>query len=176
MEHKWYILNVMAGQENKIAESIKSIAKNELSKDIGDVLVPCKKTIKIKKGEKVFEDQKLFPGYVFVQANIASDAYNVLTRIPKAMNFLGPKNRPEPVSEKKMAEIFSLLQSDESDLNKTEIFEVGEVVNVVDGPFDSFSGAVEEFDAEKKRVKISILIFGRATQVDLDINQVEKVS
>lgn len=176
MEHKWYILNVMAGQENKIADNIRSIAKTDLSEEISDVLVPCKKVVKIKKGKKVLEDQKLFPGYVFVKANIQSDIYNVLTSIPKAMSFLGQKNKPEPVSDKKMEEIFSSIEVDESEAAKTQTFEIGEVLNVIDGPFDSFSGVVEEFDAEKQRVKISILIFGRATQVDLDVNQVEKTN
>ena len=176
MEHKWYILNVMAGQENKIADNIKTIAKGELSKHISEVLVPCKKIVKIKKGQKVLEDQKLFPGYIFVKADIKSDVYNVLTSIPKAMGFLGPKNNPEEVKDKKMEEIFSLIEGDESEMAKNQIFEVGEELNVIEGPFDSFSGVVEEFDAEKQRVKISILIFGRATSVDLDVTQVEKTS
>ena len=176
MEHKWYILNVMAGQENKIADNVRSIAKGEMSEHISDVLVPCKKVVKIKKGKKVLEDQKLFPGYIFIKADIQSDVYNVASSIPKAMGFLGPKNKPEPVSEKKMEEIFSAVNTDEGDINKSQIFEIGEVLNVIEGPFDSFSGVVEDFDNEKQRVKISILIFGRATQVDLEVSQVEKVS
>ncbi len=176
MEHKWYILNVMAGQENKIANDIRSIAGGELSKDISSVLVPCKKVTKIKKGKKALEDQKLFPGYIFIKANIESDVYNIVSSIPKAMSFLGQKNKPEPVSDKKMEEILSITTNDEGESGKNQIFEVGEVLNVIDGPFDSFSGVVEEFDNEKQRVKISILIFGRATQVDLDVSQVEKVS
>ncbi len=176
MEHKWYILNVMAGQENKIADNISSMAKAELSKHISDVLVPCKKIVKIKKGQKVLEDQKLFPGYVFIKADIQSDVSNIAGTIPKAMGFLGPKNKPDPVSDKKMEEIFSLVSSDESEIGKNQTFEIGEVLNVIEGPFDSFSGVVEEFDAEKQRVKISILIFGRATSVDLDVGQVEKTS
>jgi transcriptional antiterminator NusG len=176
MEHKWYILNVMAGQENKIADNIKNVAKNEMSQFISDVLVPCKKIVKIKKGQKVLEDQKLFPGYVFLKADIQSDVSNIASTIPKAMGFLGPKNRPEAVSEKKMEEIFSIVTNDDADSGKNHIYEIGEVLNVIEGPFDSFSGAVEEFDNEKQRVKISILIFGRATSVDLDVSQVEKVS
>jgi transcriptional antiterminator NusG len=176
MEHKWYILNVMAGQENKIAENVNLIAKNEFSQYISEVLVPCKKVIKIKKGQKILEDQKLFPGYVFIKANLQSDVYNIIIAIPKAMNFLGSKNNPEPVSEKKMEEIFNIINSNGSDSNQKQIFEVGEVVSVIDGPFDSFSGVVEEFDHEKQRVKISISIFGRATSVDLEVNQVEKTA
>ncbi|MFT6258891.1 MAG: transcriptional antiterminator NusG [Rickettsiales bacterium] len=176
MEHKWYILNVMAGQEQKIAESINSLVGKSLKEDVSESLVPCKKIIKIKKGQKVQEDQKLFPGYVFVKANLNSDAFNIINAIPKAMSFLGGKNKPEPVSPAKMADILSLISADNVVTSKIAIFEVGEILNIIEGPFESFSGSVENFDAEKQRVKISVLIFGRATSVDLDINQVEKVS
>lgn len=175
-DNKWYILNVMAGQENKIATNIKSmIMSGTLSHCVSDVLVPSKQVIKIKKGQKVQESQKLFPGYVFVNANINSDAYNLLNAIPKVMGFLGGKNNPEPVAKEKMENILSLSKEQTPD-NKNVVFEVGETLNVIEGPFESFSGAVEEFDSEKQKVKISILIFGRATSVELDISQVEKIS
>jgi len=174
-QNKWYILNVMAGQENKIAGEIKSmIMRGALGKNVFDVLVPSKQVIKIKKGKKVQESQKLFPGYVFINANINSDAYNALNSIPKVLGFLGGKNKPEEVSESKMKDIISSMEDKEVG-NKNIIFEIGEALNVIDGPFESFSGVVEDFDSEKQKVKISILIFGRATSVELDLNQVEKV-
>lgn len=174
--YKWYILNVMAGQENKIAADIKSmIIRGVLEENVNEVLVPCKQIIKIKKGQKVQEAQKLFPGYVFVNANINSNAYNQLNAIPKVMGFLGGKNNPEPVAADKMESILNLSNEETPD-NRNIIFEVGETLNVIEGPFESFSGVVEEFDAEKQKVKISILIFGRATSVELDISQVEKLS
>jgi transcriptional antiterminator NusG len=176
MEHKWYILNVVAGQEQKIANDIKSMINGELSQYVEDVLVPCKAITKIKKGQKVQENQKLFPGYVFVKANLLSNAYNVINAIPKAVGFLGGKNSPQPVPEKKMKDIFSLVSTDNVDNSKNQMFEVGETLNVTEGPFESFSGVVEEFDHEKQRVRILILIFGRATSVELDVSQVEKVS
>ncbi len=175
-ENKWYILNVMAGQENKVASDIKSmIMRGTLGSFVVDALVPSKQVIKIKKGQKVQEAQKLFPGYVFINANISSEAYNLINSIPKVMGFLGGKNSPEPVSEVKMQDILNLSSEQISD-NKNVIFEIGEVLNVIEGPFESFSGAVEEYDSEKQKVKISILIFGRATSVELDISQVEKIS
>ena len=174
-QNKWYILNVMAGQENKIAAEIKSmIARGSLENNVLDAFVPSKQIFKIKKGKKVQESQKLFPGYVFINANINSDAYNALNRIPKVLGFLGGKNKPEPVSDAKMKGILDANASEEVS-NKHVIFEIGETLNVTDGPFESFSGTVEEYDAEKQKVKISILIFGRATSVELNINQVEKV-
>ncbi len=172
---KWYILNVMAGQENKIASEIKSmILRGNLDKNILDVLVPSKQIMKIKKGQKVQETQKLFPGYVFINANINSEAYNALNSIPKVIGFLGGKNTPEAVSDAKMQDILK-TSSEQTVSSKHVIFEAGETLNVIEGPFESFSGVVEDFDIEKQKVKISILIFGRATSVELDINQVEKV-
>ena len=176
IENKWYILNVMAGQENKVASDIKSMMmRGTLGKYVVEVLVPSKQVVKIKKGQKVQEAQKLFPGYVFINANIDSEAYNSINAIPKVMGFLGGKNSPEPVKDDKMQEILSLSNEQVAD-NKNVIFEIGETLNVIEGPFESFSGAVEEYDAEKQKVKISILIFGRATSVELDISQVEKIS
>jgi len=176
MDHKWYILNVVAGQEQKIAGDIKSMISSQLHGYVEEVLVPCKQVVKIKKGQKVQESQKLFPGYIFVKANLNSNAYNIINTIPKSLGFLGGKNNPEAVPEKKMKDIFSLVSSDNADNNKNQAFEVGETLNVIEGPFESFSGVVEEFDHEKQRVRILILIFGRATSVELDVSQVEKVT
>lgn len=178
MENKtnWYILNVMAGQENKIGLEVKSLmTRSEHGKNIADVLVPTKNVIKIKKGQKVQEAQKLFPGYVFINADLSGEISNIITSIPKSMGFLGTKNNPKPVTDAKMTEILELSSSKEAD-NKNIIFEVGETLNVIEGPFESFTGVVEEFDSEKQKVKISVSIFGRATSVELDINQVEKLS
>jgi len=175
-KQKWYILNVMAGQENKIASEIKSmILRGALGQNVIDALVPSKQVVKIKKGQKVQETQKLFPGYVFINADINSEAYNALNAIPKVIGFLGGKNSPEPVSDIKMQDILDTSKQ-QAISSKNVIFETGETLNVIEGPFESFSGVVEEFDSEKQKVKISILIFGRATSVELDVNQVEKVS
>lgn len=172
----WYILNVMAGQENKIALEIESLkTRSEYGNSIIDVLVPTKNVIKIKKGQKVQEAQKLFPGYVFINADLSGEISNIITTIPKSMGFLGSKNNPKPVTEKKMKDILDLSSSKEAD-NRSVVFETGETLNVIEGPFESFTGVVEEFDFEKQKVKISVSIFGRATSVELDINQVEKLS
>ena len=176
MEHKWYILNVMAGQEQKIAGDINLMIGKSLGDHVSEALVPCKQIIKIKKGQKVQENQKLFPGYVFVHANLTGNAYNIINAIPKTMSFLGGKNNPQPVASGNMKDIFSFISTDSVVAAKTNMFEIGETLNIIEGPFESFSGTVENFDPEKQRVRISVLIFGRATSVELDINQVEKVS
>lgn len=176
-DYKWYILNVMAGQEQKITDAIKLLINNKsLGEDVVDALVPCKKIVKVKKGKKVQESQKLFPGYVFVNAVLSGNASNIISSIPKAMSFLGGKNSPQPVSEEKMKNIFSLISVDQAELSKEQFFEIGESLNIIEGPFESFSGTVENFDHEKQRVKISVLIFGRSTSVELDVDQVEKIS
>lgn len=173
---KWYIVNVMAGQENKIATDIKSkITRGAFGEDIEEVLVPTKSVLKVKRGQKVQEMQKLFPSYIFIKADMSGNVYNAINSIPKVMGFLGSKNNPQSVPESKVQEIVSMISESEK-APKQEIFEIGESVNVIDGPFDSFTGVVEEFDNDKQKVKISISIFGRATSVELDVHQVEKVA
>ncbi len=174
--NKWYILNVVAGQENKVASDIKSmILRGNFGSQAVEVLVPTKPVIKIKKGQKVQEMQKLFPGYVFINANLAGEAYNLINAIPKVMGFLGGKNSPQPVADLKMQEILKLSAEQIID-QKHVAFEIGETLTVTDGPFESFTGVVEDFDVEKQKVKISVLIFGRATSVELEVTQVEKGS
>lgn len=175
-DFKWYIVNVMAGQENKIALEIKSlINRGILSNNIREVVVPTKSVTKLKKGQKVQEMQKLFPGYVFINADICGDVYSIINSIPKVMGFLGRKNNPEPFEDSKMNEI--LKQTKEQNIESKNIaFEVGETLSIIEGSFESFTGIVEEFDAEKQKIKISVLIFGRPTSVELEVNQVEKTS
>ena len=166
----------MAGQENKVASDIKTlILKSPSGKFIADVIVPTKPVIKIKKGNKVQEMQKIFPGYVFVNANLNSDAYSLINSVQKVMGFLGGKNNPQSVSKEKMDEILKSTENQVVD-SKNVIFEIGETLKINEGPFESFTGVVEDFDAEKQKVRISILIFGRATSVELDVNQVEKIT
>ncbi len=175
-EYKWYILNVVAGQENKVLSEIKSAMIRGITKDfVKDAIVPSKTVIKIKRGQKKEEIQKLFPGYVFVNSNLEGDTYNVLRSIPKVSGFLGGKNNPEPVSEDKINKI---LQSIEDQIQKENnaIFEIGDSVKINEGPFETFTAVVEKFDQEKKKIKVSVSIFGRATDIELDINQVEKIS
>jgi transcriptional antiterminator NusG len=173
---KWYILNVVSGQENKIASEIKLLIMNGgLQNRVSEVLVPTKAVLKVKRGQKVQEQQKLFPGYIFINGSVVGDVKRLLRLIPKVIGFLGSKNDPQPVSEQKMTEIFGLTSTENLE-NKTAQFEIGESLNIIEGPFESFSGSVEQFDVERQKVKLSVLIFGRSTTVELDVNQVEKIS
>jgi transcriptional antiterminator NusG len=166
----------MAGQENKVAGDIKTLMlKSPAGKFIGEVLVPTKPVFKIKRGQKVQELQKIFPGYVFINANLNGDAFSLINSVQKVMGFLGSKNNPQPVASEKMEEILKSTQQEVAD-NKHMTFDIGETLKINEGPFESFTGVVEDFDVEKQKIKISVLIFGRATSVELDVNQVEKVS
>jgi len=166
----------MAGQENKVASDIKALMlKSPAGKFIDEVLVPTKPVFKIKKGQKVQELQKIFPGYVFINANLNGETFSLINSVQKVMGFLGGKNNPQPVTSQKMEEILKSTQQQVAD-NKHMTFDIGETLKINEGPFESFTGVVEDFDVEKQKIKISVLIFGRATSVELDVNQVEKVS
>lgn len=167
---KWYIVNVVSGQERKISDEINRIASKD--KDIEKAFVPVRKTIKVKKGKKVEDLQKLFPGYVFVNVSLGGDAYDKINSVPKVIGFLGPKAKPEVISDEKVESILKKMETQETEEEEVT-FDIGDTVKVIAGPFESFTGTVERY--EKKMLKISISIFGRPTIVDIDVSRVEKV-
>lgn len=173
MENNWYILKVVSGQENKISKIIESLL-NQGKISIDEVLVPSRKVVKVKKGKKVEEQEKLFSGYIFIKFDLNLDTKSNILSIPKVSSFLGGVN-PTPVEKNKMDNIFAMVSDEKTSVvSQDKIFEIGEVINVIDGPFDSFSGVVEAFDDEKQSIKISISIFGRSTSVELNYDQVKK--
>jgi transcriptional antiterminator NusG len=173
MENNWYILKVVSGQEKKISSRIDSLLKEEKIL-IDEVFVPFKKVTKIKRGKKIEDQEKLFSGYVFVKFDLNINSQSSIVAIPKVSGFLGGKN-PTAVSKSKMDDIFNMVSNNNVvAVDNEKIFRIGEIVNVIDGSFDSFSGSVESFDIEKERVKISISIFGRLTSVELHYYQVKK--
>ena len=171
MEKKWYILNIMSGQEVNVAEDIR---QNSM---IDEVIVPMKSEMRVKRGKKVRHDIKLFPGYIFIKAVLNSDLKKFIRSIPRPVSFLGGMNSPKEVSKAEIIKIKQKVDEGERDKNdKVLVFEIGEVVKVTDGPFESFQGTVESFNAEKQRIRISISIFGRPTSVELEASsQVEKI-
>jgi len=172
MNNKWYILNVVAGQEGKICDEINDIAKeNEFVKS---AFIPAKKVVKHVRGKKVDATQKLFPNYVFVNMEINSDSYAIIRSIPKVLGFLGSKTKPEEVSDSKIESLKTRI-NDENNQKEENNYEIGDNVKVIEGPFDSFTGTVESKDSEKNILKISISIFGRPTVIDIEANRVEKV-
>ena len=173
----WYIVQAYSGFENKVAESIKDImSKNSMETKLGEVLVPTQKVTEVKKGKRTQRQKKYFPGYVLVKLDFSKEIYHIIKNIQKVSGFLGPEGKPVPISENEIKKIMGQISECETRPSAGISFEIGEQVKVCDGPFASFSGLVEEIDEDKSRLKVSVSIFGRPTPVDLEFNQIEKVS
>ena len=171
----WYIVQAYSGFEKKVVESIKvELKKNNLDDNIGEILVPTHQITQIKKGKRTKKESKYFPGYVLLKVELTKQIYHLIKNLTKVSGFLGSGDKPTPISDTEIQRILGQV-SENADNQKTGIsFEIGEKVKVCDGPFASFNGLIEEIDEEKSRLKVSVSIFGRATPVDLEFNQVEK--
>lgn len=176
MTARWYIVHAYSNFEKKVAESIKERAESEgLDHLFEQVLVPMEEVIEMRRGRKVQSERKFFPGYVLVKMQMTDDAYHLIKNTPKVSGFLGNDNKPMPIPE---SEALRILQQVEEGVERPKpavTFEVGEQVRVADGPFASFNGHVEEVDEDRARLKVAVSIFGRATPVELEFGQVEKV-
>ncbi|MBS4774106.1 MAG: transcription termination/antitermination protein NusG [Proteobacteria bacterium] len=176
MEPRWYVVNVHSGCEKKVSESIKEQAVVKKMEDkIFDIMIPTEEVIEVKKGTKVTSERKFFPGYILVKMIMTDDAWHLIKNNPNVSNFLGSRNKPYPITEAEAQRIITQMQEGVERPQTVIEFEVGEQVRVCDGPFASFVGLIEEVDAEKARVKVSVSIFGRSTPVELEYSQVEKV-
>ena len=175
MAHRWYVVHVYSGFEKKVADSIKEQAlASGLEDQIEDVLVPTEEVVEMRAGQTRRSERKFFPGYVLVQMAMDEEAWHLVKSVPRVLGFIGgTKERPAPISQKEADRILQRLEDTDKPKPKT-LFEPGEVVRVIDGPFADFNGVVEELDYEKNRIKVSVLIFGRSTPVDLEFGQVEK--
>ena len=177
MDARWYVVNVHSGSEKKVAESIKEQAVVKKMEDkILDILVPTEQVVEVKKGARVSSERKFFPGYILVKMIMTDDAWHLIKNNPKVTNFLGSRNKPYPITEAEAQCIITQMQEGIERPQTIVSFEVGEQVRVNDGPFASFVGLVEEVDTEKSRLKVSVSIFGRATPVELEYAQVEKIN
>ena len=175
MESKWYILHTMSGHENRVAKIIlEHAAKKGLEYAFEEIVIPTENIIEIKKGQKVNAEKKFLPGYILVKMIMNDDSWHLVKAIPKVGGFLGNNGKPSPITTVEANRILKHIHDGAASLSPLVNFEVSENVKVVDGPFDSFVGVVMEVDNDKNRLKVSVSIFGRATPVDLDFNQVEK--
>ena len=175
---RWYIIHAYSGFENKVRDSIISEAERMgLSEGVEQVEVPFETITEVKRGKKVQTERKTMPGYVLAKLNLNDDVYHLVKNTPKVTGFLGPNGKPQPITEREAARYFGAREEAASQ-PKREIhieYEIGDQVKVLDGPFASFNGVVEELDFDKNKVKVSVSIFGRATPVELDFEQVELV-
>ena len=171
----WYIVQAYSGFEKKVVESIKDeLKKHKLSDKLDEILVPTHQVTEVKKGKRTKKEKKFFPGYVLIKIDLTKEIYHMIKNLQKVSGFLGSGEKPTPISDNEIKRILGQV-SDNAVIQKAGVsFEIGEKVKVCDGPFASFNGLIEEIDEEKSRLKVSVSIFGRATPVDLEFNQVEK--
>jgi transcriptional antiterminator NusG len=176
MANRWYIVHAYSNFEKKVAESIREqAAQRGLAEKFEEILVPTEQVVEIRRGRKFNSERKFFPGYVLVKCDLSDDVYHLIKNTPKVTGFLGADNKPMPIPDYEAERIKGQVADGVERPKAAVHFEIGEQVRVADGPFASFNGIVEEVDEDRSRVKVAVSIFGRATPVELEYGQVEKV-
>ncbi|BAC24663.1 nusG [Wigglesworthia glossinidia endosymbiont of Glossina brevipalpis] len=173
---RWYVVQAFSGFESKVAQSLKEHTKlYKMEHFFGEVMIPTEEILEIRHGKRKKSERKFFPGYVLIHMVMNDSSWYLVKNIPKVMGFVGgTSDKPAPISDKEIEYIVKRLQKIGNKPRPKTLFEPGELVRVKDGPFSDFNGVVEEVDYEKNRLKVSVLIFGRATPVELDFSQLEK--
>ncbi len=176
MAKRWYVVHAYSGYEKQVKRSLEDrIERAEMQDEFGDVLVPTEEVVEMKGGQKRRSDRKFFPGYVLVEMEMTDQTWHLVKDVPKVMGFIGgTADKPAPITEKEADAILDRVREGIDKPRPKVLFEPGEMVRVVDGPFNDFNGVVEEVDYDKSRLKVAVLIFGRSTPVELDFHQVEK--
>ncbi|MBL95598.1 MAG: transcription termination/antitermination protein NusG [Magnetovibrio sp.] len=177
MSARWYVVHVYSGFEKKVAEDIeKKIRQTGMEDRILEVLIPMEEVVEMRRGAKVNAERKFFPGYVLVKMDMNKESWHLIKGISKVTGFLGPKEgQPTPISDSEAERIIFQVKEGVERPRPSVTFEVGEQVRVCDGPFNTFNGLVEDVDEERARLKVAVSIFGRATPVELEYAQVEKL-
>ena len=172
---KWYILHTVSGSENGVKRMIEDqIQKKKMFDFFEEIIIPVIEVPEIKKGKKVISEKKFMPGYILIKMNMTDESWHLVKSVSKITGFLGSKTNPQSLSEHEVQNIFQQLEAESKTAVISSMFAVGDKVKIIDGPFDSFSGSVEEVDAEGQRMKVSVSIFGKATPIELAFAQVKK--
>lgn len=173
---RWYVVQAYSGYEARVQKALVEHIKIEEMEDFfGRILVPTEEIVEMRAGQKRRSERKFFPGYVLVEMAMNEEAWHLVKNTPRVLGFIGgTSDRPAPITNKEASAILNRLEENVDKPKPKTLFEPGEVVRVTDGPFADFNGVVEELDYEKNRIKVSVLIFGRSTPVDLEFGQVEK--
>jgi transcription termination/antitermination protein NusG len=186
MAKRWYVVHAYSGFENQVAKALRDrILRMGLVDKFGDVLVPTEEVVEIRNGQKRRSERKFYPGYVLVQIEtdiegrslkIDDECWHLVRETPKVMGFIGgTADRPLPISEKEANTILQRVQEGADKPRPKVLFEVGEMIRVIDGPFNDFNAVVDEVNYDKSKLKVAVLIFGRSTPVELDFSQVQKM-
>ena len=176
MGMRWYVIHVYSGFEKKVSESIEEqVRQAGLEAEVDQVLVPMEEVVELRRGAKVNAERKFFPGYVLMRMEISDEVWHLVKNTPKVTDFLGAQGRPTPIPDREANRILHQVKEGVERPKPSVTFEIGEEVRVCDGPFNSFNGFVEDVDEDRARLKVSVSIFGRATPVELEYAQVEKV-
>ena len=173
---RWYVIHAYSGFEAQVKRSLhERIQRAGMQEQFGDILVPTEEVVEMRGGQQRKSERKFFPGYVLVNMEMNEDTWHLVKDVPKVMGFIGGTgDKPAPIPDKQAQAILQRVQEGGEKPRPKVLYEPGEAVRVVDGPFTDFNGTVEEVDYEKSRLKVSVLIFGRSTPVDLEFGQIEK--
>ncbi len=176
MAKRWYVVHAYSGFEKQVKRSLEERIKLAgLEDKFGQILVPTEEVVEMRDGQKRRSDRKFFPGYVLVQMEMDDETWHLVKSVPKVMGFIGgTSDKPAPISDREAEAILARMQEGAEKPRPKVLFEPGEVVRITDGPFNDFSGVVEEVDYDKNRLRVEVSIFGRSTPVDLEFSQVEK--
>ena len=177
MSLKWYVVQAYSGYEAKVKTLLEErITIEGLEEQFGEILVPTEEVVEVSAGKKRKTQRKFFPGYVLVQMSMDESAWHLVRNTPRVLGFIGgTADRPQPISDREADSILNRMKEGVNKPRPKTLFEPGESVRVIEGPFADFNGVVEDVNYEKSRVHVSVIIFGRATPVELDFNQIEKI-
>ncbi|MGC0371951.1 MAG: hypothetical protein DGJ47_000652 [Rickettsiaceae bacterium] len=172
---KWYTIYTISGSEKSVKRAIEEqIVKRKMSDKFEDIVVPVVQVPEIKRGKKVITEKKIMPGYILIKMHMTDESWHLVKSVPKVAEFLGSKTTPQSLTDQEVETIFAQIKTQEESATESSMYNPGDEVQVIDGPFDTFSGVVEEVDPKSQTMKVSVSIFGKSTPIELSFTQVKK--